>query len=121
MTTPTRPGADPIPTASAAAGARFRVDPGELAATADRATHLGAALLDAAHTALGLGDVGPHAGWAIAGALGRCASGWHRELTDTSGAVSEVGARLRNTVAAYRGTESATAAAFRALGSDGPR
>lgn len=103
----------------AAGGGQVTADLAKLATTGTNASQLGADLLGSVRRGTaGLAEVGPHAGWAISGALGRCAAGWQAALTGTAREVGEVGTRLADAVAGYHGTEQSNITAFRAIGQE---
>ncbi|HVV19864.1 MAG TPA: hypothetical protein VHF06_10545 [Pseudonocardiaceae bacterium] len=108
----------PLGTGGGGAG-QVQVDLAHLTTTGTNATQLGADMLSTVQRGTtALAEVGQHAGWAISGALGRCAAGWQAQLTSTSQAVDTVGTRLADTVAHYRDTENTNATAFRSIGQE---
>jgi hypothetical protein len=83
-------------------GQGFRVDVGELHLISGHAAGITDDLGRAVSGQAGvLADVGPHAGWVVSGALGRCAEAWEQELGAAAGKVRSVGDKLTETAAHY--------------------
>src|SRR5439155_23014367 len=88
-------------------GSGFRVDPMVLRKVGEHARAIAEELGQTVRGQAGvLGDAGPHGGWAVGGALSRCAEAWERELVDTVGKVRSVGDKMGETAAQYSHVDS---------------
>ncbi|MEV4315626.1 type VII secretion target [Actinocrispum sp. NPDC049592] len=80
----------------------FTAHPGELRAVGDRAGEIADDLARAVGGHAGaLADVGPHTGWAVGGAVSRCAEAWEDELKKAVEKVRAVAEKLAATAAHY--------------------
>jgi hypothetical protein len=100
----------------------FTAHPGVLKAVGDQAGEIADDLARAVGGHAGaLADVGPHASWAVGGAVSRCAEAWEAELKKVVEKVRGVAEKLATTAGHYSTVDESCRARMSELFSGGAR